>query len=157
MSQLPQKIMDLCSGNTLQKQVSRVIKHLQLQGEEKDEVESFFETRLVDLYKMSLQFSLESDEDDHEEAEIDEIHRQFRIQLNYWWLGVQSDWIRYNNLMNYKQAFMGEKDRVLQSKGSICSYFLDSVSRYLDEKELEANMQNLKNLVKRSEFSDHDS
>jgi hypothetical protein len=55
--------------------------------------------------------------------------------------------------MNYKQAIMGERDPVLQSKGSICSFFLDSVSKYLDEKELDANMQNLKNLVKRSHFS----
>jgi hypothetical protein len=154
MSQLPQKIMELCSGDILAGKARTVIQHLDLTGDAKEEVEDFFENRLVDLYKMSLQFSLESQDAQHLEDEMEEIQHQFRIQLNYWWLGVQSEWIRYNNMMNYKQAFMGEKDLVLQSKGSICSYFLDSLSRYLDERELEANMQNLQNLVKRSQFSE---
>jgi hypothetical protein len=157
MSQLPQKIMQLCSGSTLQEKATQLIKHLDVDGEQKKEVENFFETRLVDLYKMSLQFSLESDDQEHDDGEVEEILRQFRIQLNYWWLGIQSDWIRFNNLMNYKQAIMGERDPVLQFKGSVCSFFLDSVSQYLDEQELEANMQNLKNLVKRSQFSNSNS
>lgn len=158
MIQLANDVLTFCSQSNISKKVNQVNEHLDLTGDDKEQVLTFYKSRMIDLYTMGLDFSLndfdlnESFDDD----ELDEIEKQFQAQLNYWWLEVQSEWIRYNNLLNFKSAILGEQDLVLQAKASVCSYFLNPVAEMLDEELLQQNMDYLVKLVERSQFTGDD-
>ena len=150
MSDTASKIVSLCGNNGLQKKVRDVVKNFELTDEERKKIKQFAETHLVDLYKMGLEYSLSLSDDDYAEDEKEHMESDFNTQLNYWWIEMQSEWIRYNNLINYKMMIKGESDPVLEAKGSICSLFLEPVAKLLDTEELKTNINNLQTLVERS-------
>lgn len=154
MSQTAGKIVELCGNNGLQNKINRVINQFELNREEKKEIRKFAESHLVDLYKMGLEYALAADDDHYSAEEKEQMEYEFLNQLNYWWIELQSEWIRYNNLMNYKMVIRGESDPVLEAKGSMCSLFLQPISRYLNGDELRINIQTLQDLLNRSRYDD---
>jgi len=77
----------------------------------------------------------------------------FKEQLSYLWIRLQSDWIRYNNLANFKLLIEDKEDFTLQSKAAICSFFIQPIGLLLDKEIVNENLEFVYNLLNRSELS----
>lgn len=152
MPNVASEILEFCKNPNLRNRVDEIIAHSKPTEEEKKEIIQFFDRHIVELYKNALEFSIITSDMDLMDDEKEEIEQQFLGQLNYWWLEIQSEWIRFNNLLNYKLAIKQERDTVLSVKASICTFFLSPVSKFLNVEELEVNINFLKSLITRSQY-----
>ncbi len=152
MSNPSQEILQFCKNPKLRERVDEIISNTKCNEDQQLEINNFFESRIVDLYKSAKAFDVVSSDLGLFEEELTELESQFRAQLNYWWIEIQSEWIRLNNLLNYKIAIKGERDPVLQAKASICTFLLSPVAQFLDQEELGANLDYLKSLIVRCQY-----
>lgn len=148
-----QSVINFCGGSEMPEQVEQIITGLEMSEENSELAQQFYEDHMVELYRMALEFSLEKKPHKLTEDEIREVDEEFKNQLSLWWLEMQSEWIRFNNLLNFKTAVLGATDQILQAKASICSYFLQPVAELLDTQKVSMNVKQLKNLVKRAKFT----
>jgi len=147
-----EQLLAFASDKDFPKKASKVVDHMELEGSERDEVLSFYKKRMVELYEMGLDYSLEQVDIELKDEELEEVNNEIQTQLIYWWLEIQSEWIRYNNMLNFKSSMLEEADKVLQAKASICSFFLNPVAKLLDKDTINKNMEYLASLVERSQF-----
>lgn len=152
MDEPTSNIIAFCKNPKLRERVDEIIAATNSNADQKKEINTFFDARIIDLYKSARSYDLVQADMDFSEEEKEEIAAQFRAQLNYWWIEIQSEWIRCNNLLNYKLAIKGERDPVLQAKASICTFLLSPVAKFLDEQELSANLEYLKSLIVRCQY-----
>ena len=147
-----ESILEFISNKEVPKKAREVVDHMELDQSDRNEVLSFYKKRMVELYEMGLDYSLKEFDIELQDQEMEDINNEVQTQLIYWWLEIQSEWIRYNNMLNFKSAMLGESDKVLQAKASICSFFLNPVGELLDKDIINKNMEYLAGLVERSKF-----
>jgi len=157
MSQLATKILEFTSNTNFSRKIQTVINHLDLDSDDREKIHQYYKKRMISLYEMALDFSLNNVKIKLSEADKQHIDNETQAQLNYWWLEIQSEWIRYNNLLNFKTAILGKTDKILQAKASVTSYFLNPTAKLLDEDLLNKNMEYLVSLVERSQFTADES
>lgn len=112
-----------------------------------------FHCEIVEQIKSLATAYLLTFEEADEETQI-YCHNQFKEQLGYFWIELQSEWIRFNNLANFKLSLKGEYDPISMSKASICSLFLQPLAVALDDDLVDANVVFLKSLLKRARLKD---
>jgi len=147
-----EKILAFCGESELEDDVISIAEHMGFSDDQKQELVDYFQDRMIQLYSMSLEYSLKKEDMEFGKDEREYIEKEFLKQLNFWWLEVQSEWIRLNNLSNFKSDIMGKADKMLQAKASVCSRFLNPVAKHLDSETLQSNMDYLLTLVKRSQL-----
>mgnify|MGYP006433333151 CR=1 FL=1 len=147
-----QKILNFCSESDLEDKVNSIAEHMGFSDEQKQELVDYFQDHMSQLYSMSLEYSLKKSDKEYGDEERDYVEEEFTNQLNFWWLETQSEWVRLNNLSNFKSGILGQTDKMLQAKASVCSHFLNPVAKHLDSEVLESSMDFLLTLVKRSQL-----
>jgi len=145
-------ILNFCRSEKNSVWISELVEQSRLTDEEAQRILVFFEDKMADLYALCLDFSLK-DGDNIPPEEYKISRQEFINQLSYWWLKVQSEWIRFNNLGNFKHTMLHQEDEILNCKAAICSFFLEPVAQHLDKKLIRDNIAFLKNMVRRSQFT----
>lgn len=148
-----QKILDFCNDPEIQMEYKRVIKGAKIDDSQLKKARAYFEDTLVTVYKMALEYKMnlvELDDDDM----ASHFEQEFNNQLCFFWLELQSEWVRLNNLMNFKLNVKQEEDYLMQVKSSICSIFLNPLANYIDSETIKASLNSLEQLLERAKFSD---
>lgn len=149
---MTEKILEFCSESELEDNVISIADHMGFSGDGRQELIDYFQDRMIQLYSMSLEYSLKKEDKEYSDDERTYIEEEYVKQLNFWWLEVQSEWIRLNNLLNFKSDILDKPDKMLQAKASVCSQFLNPIAKHLDSDTLQSNMDYLLTLVERSQF-----
>ncbi len=152
MPELAKQVMDYLDGDQLRQEIKKIVDQIDTTIENKAQITKYSDAVIADLYKTAVEHATFVEHESLSENELDEMQEQFKQQLGYWWIELQSEWIRYNNLMNYKIAIKNEVDPILQAKGSICSVFLGPIAGFLNRDYLDNNMDYLKGLIERCQY-----
>jgi len=114
----------------------------------------------IQVYYTRIRTELEDLANDYSKAptnihanEITANYKFFQEQLSYLWFRLISDWIRYNNLANYKLMYEEKEDFIMQSKAAICSFFIQPLGVLLDKEIVKENLDFVYKLLDRSELS----
>lgn len=152
MPELANHVMDYLNGDDLKNEIVGIIDKINASKNEQNQITKYSEALIVDLYKTALEHANFIEHESLAKDEIIEMQQRFKEQLGFWWIELQSEWIRLNNLLNYKIAIHNEVDPILQGKSSVCSVFLGPIAGFLDKNDLDNNMDYLKGLIERSQY-----
>lgn len=150
------QLLEICASEELVGLAERVLANLQLNEAQRGEAILFHHSVLHDLRQLSTTFILCMDGIDDNDM-IDYCGGQFEEQVGYFWIELQSEWIRNNNLANFKLALNGEDDQLIQAKAAICSFFLEPVARLLRRDLVEHSFAFLSGLLERVYLKDDDA
>lgn len=150
------QLLEICESDELTNLAERVLVGLHLNEAQRDEAIQFHHSVLHDLRKLSITFiSCIEGIDDCEI--IDYCSDQFEEQVGYFWIELQSEWIRNSNLANFKLALNGEDDQLIQAKAAICSFFLEPLARLVRRDLVESSFAFLTGLLERVYLKDIDA
>lgn len=147
-----QKILDFTNSPEIQLEYKELMQQMSLTESDKTKARSYFEDTLVNIYKMALEYKLNINEIEDPEV-ADHFEQEFNNQLCFFWLELQSEWVRLNNLINFKLNVKQEEDLLMQAESSICSLFLNPLANYIDTETVEASLASLEQLLERAKFS----
>lgn len=150
-----QQILDFTNSSEIQFEYKELTQQIDLSKNDLEKARNYFEDTLVSIYKMALEYKLNINEIDDEEV-AEHFEQEFNNQLCFFWLELQSEWVRLNNLVNFKLNVKQEEDPLMQAKSSICSLFLNPLANYIDAETVEASLASLEQLLQRAKFSNPD-
>lgn len=145
------RILDFCSSPKLSQALDSIIATVNANSEDEMVIKGFFDTILEELTSMS-EIYLESLYSISDVNDIAALKEQFQEQLSYFWISIQSKFIRLNNFGNFKFSLFQEDDRITQAKASICSLFLEPIGKEIQIELLESQLLFIKSLLKRANF-----
>jgi hypothetical protein len=146
------EIKNLCANPNLVKALERTIIAVNADEKSATTIRIYFNSLLNELLDVVESFIISIDSISINEHEY--CINQYQEQVAYFWIKLQSDWIRYNNMANFNLAYKGEDDIISQAKAAISSFFIQPIGERLEPENISKNVEFINLMLKRSKLSD---
>jgi hypothetical protein len=144
-------LLKICSNPKLQEALDSILVEAKNHSGSVEVIQTYYSRIRSETEDLAKDYLIAPNDLDPSEVEAN--NKFFNEQLAYLWCRLISDWVRYNNLANYKLMFGDTEDFALQSKAAICSFFIQPLGLLIDKELLKNNLNFIYTLLDRSELS----